>query len=153
MAIVFGGTFLLFGTLNSVLYDKQFLPVVFGREPETSYLDRMSWYYSTFRAVCGSLPPDGKVLTNVAPTYYLNCPYERALAPEFSSPERLERLLTTGRFTHILILANDAAKSEVERLGSKVKLLWYRRVEVVVSRTFGRTDTLPVAFFEVVRPQ
>jgi hypothetical protein len=152
MAVGFGGAFLLFGTLNTGLYDKQFFPVVFGRETETSYLARTTWYYETYREVCALLPPGGRVLTNVAPTYYLDCPHERALDAELSSPERLKALLANGRFTHILILANEPMESKVARLAPEVRPLWHRRVEVVVSRSFGRSDTLPVGLFEVVRP-
>ncbi|HEY2901614.1 MAG TPA: glycosyltransferase family 39 protein [Polyangia bacterium] len=152
MAIAFGSLFLLFGTVNTALYDRQFLPVVFGREPTSSYLSRMTWFYDTYREVCAQLPPGGRVLTSVAPTYYLECAHQRASNAVLSSPERLGQLLDAGHFTHILILANEPLEDQIAQLFPRVRKLWHRRVEVIVSRSFGRVDTLPVALFEVAPP-
>lgn len=148
--VVLGAILFTFGTVNTLLYNKQFVPVVIGREPEPQYLERVSWHYNLFREVCASLPTAGRVLTNSQqPTYYLNCPNGRARDGDFEDPARLRRIVAEGKFTHVLLIGHDSLQAAMARLVPAIQPVWQRTVDVLVSRTFGRTSKQTVAFYEV----
>jgi hypothetical protein len=151
MAITLGATFLLFGTVTTLIYDKQFLPVTLGRESEDQYLQRTTWYYHVFQEVCAALAPGGRVLTNAQkPTFYLDCPQGRVSNSDFDDPARLRRLVIEGRFTDVLIMGNKELETKLEvALGSDLKQTWTRNVEVMVSRTFGRTAMNTLTFYHL----
>ena len=150
MAVLCGGAFLLFGTASTLLYDKQFVPVAFGRESESRYLQRTTWYYDAFREVCAGLPPGGRVLTNSQkPTFYLDCPQGRANDHDFDDLPRLRRIISEGHYTDVLVMGNESLEAKVASLGSMVQLVWQRTVDLLVSRTFGRTAKHSVAWYRV----
>lgn len=152
MAVAVGGAFLLLGCVNTLLYDKQFMRVAMGREAEEQYLRRVSWYYDVLREVCAGLPAGGRILTNSQqPTYYLNCPHARARDVDFDDPAHLRQLITDGKFTHVLLLGNESLETRTAKLAPDVRQVWQRKVDVLVSRTFGRTAKQSVALFEVNR--
>jgi len=152
MATVVAVFFLLLGTFATLLYDKQFLPVALGRESESQYLRRTTWYYDAYEEVCAGAGSNGRVLVNAQkPVFYLRCPQGSIYDRDFDDPARLHRLVLDGRYTDVLILNDDAIDKKVAAaLGSEVRLVWRREVDVNVSRTFGRTAKSPVAWYRVV---
>jgi len=86
--------FAAFGTLATLLYDAQFVPVVMGRETEQAYLGRTSWFYVVHQDLGRELPPGSRVLASEGPTYYLDVPHDRMRRAEFlSGPEHVLQVL------------------------------------------------------------
>jgi hypothetical protein len=91
-------------------------------------------------------------LTNQGPTYYLDRPHVRVRDAEFlRGTDRLSSLVTSGKYTHILVHGQTYLEPLVAALGPRVRKLWSEDVAVPVSRSFGGTFTAPAALFEVVR--
>ncbi len=84
----------------------------------------------------------------MGPTYYLDCPHERATDEEFVKPGWLDSKLTDGHFTNVLILGRDEVDATIAR-SPRVRRLWRREVPIVVSRSFGGFANAPAALFEV----
>jgi hypothetical protein len=151
LMVLTGAVFIGFGTLTTLLSLKTFAPVVFHRESADAYLGRMSPYYNLYKTVEKDVPPDALILINQGPTYYLDRPHVRVSDALFrGAPDRLATVLDGGRFTHILVYGHEGKEQTVLALGPRVRLLWSRRVDTPLSRTFGGTVTVPAALFAVV---
>ncbi len=138
------------GTANTLAYDRQFLAVVFGVETENAYLSRTAWFYSVHQQVNRELPANARLLTDLAPTYYLDRPHVRA-RPEVFTRADLAAVLAGGGFTHVLLHADPGAERRLATVPG-VKLLWTRDAENAYSRTFGGTVRHRVTLFRVDRP-
>lgn len=138
------------GTIDTLAYDRQFLPVVFGRETDDAYLSRTAWFYAVHQQVNREVPASARLLTDLAPTYYLNRPHVRA-RPEVFARADLATMLADGGFTHVLLHANPEAERWLSAIPG-VKLLWTRDAENAYSRTFGGTVKHRVSLFQVYRP-
>jgi hypothetical protein len=152
LALITGAVFVGFGALTSVLVFKSLAPVVLGRESVDAYLSRTAVSYNIYKQVMEDVPANGLILTNQGPTFYLDRPHVRVHDAEFSDgPERVARLLTGARYTHILVHGHEGMEKSVMGLGARVRLLWNREFDMPLSRTFGGTLKMPAALFEIVR--
>jgi hypothetical protein len=140
---------LVVGVAATLAYNAQFAQVVLGFESEDAFLARTSWYYPVYRAVSRELPPDARLLTADAPTYYLDRPHRRARDADFAQgPAHLWHVIARGRYTHVLV-HGDAQVSAVAALGARVERLWLREVNLPASRSFGGTRRGSAALFRV----
>jgi 4-amino-4-deoxy-L-arabinose transferase-like glycosyltransferase len=151
LAVATAALFIGFGTASTLAFQKKFALVVLGRVTPDAYLARNSWFYAAYRMVVASVPANGKVLTNMGPTYYLDRPHVRIRDDEFQvGADRLAQVLADGHFTHVFVHGNLGLEPVVAALGPRVRLLWRRDFEMAVSRTFGGTTGYPAALYEVV---
>ncbi len=140
------------GTANTLAYDRQFLPVVFGLETEAAYLSRTAWFYSVHQEVNREVPVSARLLTDLAPTYYLDRPHVRARPGVFARPAReLAATLAEGGFSCVLLHADPAAERSLAGVPG-VTLVWSRDAENAYSRTFGGTVKHRVSLFRVGAP-
>ncbi len=135
------------GTANTLVYDRQFLPVVFGLETDAAYLGRTAWFYAVHQEVNREVPADARLLTDLAPTYYLERPHLRARPGVFAGAD-LAGTLANGGFTHVLLHADPEAERSVSAVPG-VELMWTRDAENASSRTFGGTVKHRVSLFRV----
>jgi hypothetical protein len=78
--VVMVGLALTFGTLVSLFYDWQFLPVVFHLESRDSFLSRKTWFYDEIKWMNQHLPSDARVSMLGTMPYYLDREYAMTLA-------------------------------------------------------------------------
>ncbi|MFQ5913293.1 MAG: ArnT family glycosyltransferase [Nitrospinota bacterium] len=146
-SLVAGGSFLLaVGTgvgFNGV-YNAQFLPVVFGAEPERSFLERKLWYYKDVMWINQHLSSRDKVFPLIIPVHlYLDVNYVPTSIhihgfldwTRLRDEEELYRRLKDEGFTHVffdsavLSQAESRQSDRVQRLERHVALLFKKLVD------------------------
>jgi hypothetical protein len=147
LAILSCVIFLGFSSLTAVLYDFQFVRVVFGVDSRESYLSRTSWYYDLYQEVAREVTrtlPKPYLLTDEGPTYYLSVAHNRLRNADFArGPDEVWAVLEAGHYTHVLIHNNRETDAVLSQLSPRVVRLWKHQYELPVSRTFG--GTLPAS--------
>ncbi|HXI55711.1 MAG TPA: hypothetical protein VNO55_06610, partial [Polyangia bacterium] len=152
IVVVTAGTFLLVGTLGTLVYDRQFAAVTFGRESEDAFLRRNTWFYDALREACASLPPGGRILTNAQrSTFYLDCPQGRANDSDFEDPARLRAAVAKGGYTEILILGSEPLEKILSTRAPYVEPVWQREADIAVSRTLNRMAKGSAALYRIVQ--
>ena len=142
--------FIGFSALGGVLYDSQFFPVVFGRESRDAYLARTSWYYPLYQQLNAELPKGSRVLTDDAPTYYLDVPHTRLRNAEFAKGAAYVRdLIVKGHYTHVVVHNNPAVDAVMGALFPVAKRDWRRSYDLLVSRTFGGAVNVTATLYSV----
>lgn len=71
----------------AMIYNSQFIPVVFGMESKQNFLSQRVWYYKGITYINERLPKDAKILFDSNMHYYLDKPY---IGEDFIDYEQLE---------------------------------------------------------------
>ncbi|MFH1314582.1 MAG: hypothetical protein ABIJ00_15350 [Candidatus Eisenbacteria bacterium] len=146
------GLFLLFGTGLNLIYNSQFLPVVFGLQPEDEFLAEKTWFYEDTKYINENIPEDSKVLADLRGTYYLDRDFVPWGYVEVGEDPRaaLEALGRHG-ITHIFV-AHQNRLRQLDVIRDNLTLIRTSQTTVLGHRTFWRDPkAVTTHLFEVKR--
>ena len=141
----------------SPLYNKQFAPVVFGRESRDNFLARTTWFYRDLKWMNKNLPADAVVASNINLLYYLDRPFVLIGGVSSWFDERhssfigfQSRLKELG-VTHLLLITDERGEHVTELISRGYFQRIYHNPEgfVVKSISQGKSERVPLTVYRI----
>lgn len=151
----------------NVIFNAQFVPVVFGAQSRDEFLSSKVGFYDDIQWVSRELPEDARLLFYHIKTYYLDRGFvrgDRNLWPIDDSTTAAEylSLLEQREITHIFVPGNalegaellptERVLGELKERGNLVSVYFNPEGVSVESRTLEVSHLVPVEVLEVVYP-
>jgi hypothetical protein len=132
------GLFLLFGAGLNLVYNSQFLPVVFGLEPEDQFLAEKAWFYEDTKYINENTPKDSRLLVDLRGTYYLDRDFLTwgYVNVDGDPQATLDELRRYG-ITHIFV-ARESRLRQLDGIRKDLRLIRVNQTTVLHHRTLGR---------------
>ena len=148
------GLFLLFGTALNLFYNAQFLPVVFGLEPEEEFLAKNAWFYEDTRYINENVPEESRLLVDLRGTYHLDRDFLTwgYVKIDEDPTTTLDELRRHG-ITHIFV-ARESRLRQLDGIRDNLTLIRVNHTTILGHRTLRRgAREYDTHLFEVKRAE